>query len=302
MQPDCHGLYGVFSDDPTTTTVLCTIGIIALTLALEIIVHARFGSSGTKKATDEEQARDLLADTPTSLASTSLVSEQPQPVGSLQAQPQDRDGQKDTKTAEDGSYCSPTPSSHTRATRFAFAVIVYSAILILFITRMNEATNPFHEHPECAARVDLPPPNYVVIAFLNVIPLICATSAFLRTLIDCLLARWGSGLRYEIGGKKGWLWTPFMPLFSIGIVAYLALECVKIPVALAMGDREVSMWTASNIWGSESGVRNEEVEMHGEETLGLVENVDGGDGSVVDGPPAYDEVVVSNTSVSKGGK
>ena len=276
--------------------------MIILTLALEIIVHARFGSSSTKKTADEEQTRELVGDTSSSLASTSLVSEQPQAMVSLHAQPQEGVEQQDTKTAEDACCCSPAPSSNTRATRFAFGVIVYSIIVSLFVMRMNEATNPFHEHPECAGRVATPSPNYVAIAFLNVIPLICATSAFLRTLVDCLLARWGSGLTYEIGAKKGWPWTPFMPIFSIAIVGYLALECVKVPVALAMGDREASMWTSSALWGTGGNARNEEIEMHGEESLGLVENVDGGDGGIMDGPPAYDEVVVPSTSMSEGGK
>ena len=59
--------------------------------------------------------------------------------------------------------------------------------------------------------------------------------------------------------------------FGLGLGLF---ECLKIPIALLTGDREVSWWTSKN---KDKGKATEEegLEMQDEERQGLVSNVDG---------------------------
>jgi hypothetical protein len=81
-----------------------------------------------------------------------------------------------------------------------------------------------------------------------------------------------------------------MPLFAVFVVVYMVFECVKIPVAIVMGKKGVSVLTRE--WRSGEDRRSEE-EMWGEEgnrLVGGMESEDEDEGSS-GRPPAYDEVV-----------
>jgi hypothetical protein len=185
---------------------------------------------------------------------------------------------------------------HTRATRLALACLLYPAILTAFIVRINAAHALEEKINEC--RDFISGPFWPGIFVLSIIPVICASSAFLRALVDCILVRWNSSLSFDLKDfKQSWQWPPCLPLFGVAVLVCVGFECVKLPIALVMGKREISAFAAG--WRSPG---EEEVDLRGEEEMGLVENVDredeegsvsGEEGERRDGPPAYDEVVGS---------
>lgn len=149
---------------------------------------------------------------------------------------------------------------------------------------------------DCRPHIHIPPPNWTAITFLAIIPFICASFAFLRALVNCVLVRFDTSLSdtIDVTDKRA-PWPTCLPItgsmmFGCGAVCLVGVgvfKCVQIPVALIMGRYEMS--DVLKAWGN----GGEEVEMQVEEGRGLVEGMDRdrdyGEGS--DGPPAYDEVV-----------
>jgi hypothetical protein len=311
----CTDLYGhLEKDDPSTTTVVCTIALIVLAVLIEVMVHISFDGTGGCRSKDEEEAINLLSN-PSAEASaipnTTPVPEQPQREDGLQAEPHvaSGDGAQTTpttsrskSTSNERSFCCiASPSPHTRATRLAFAMILYAGVLAAFILRIQEAMQRPYVDILCTRFIHPSTPNWAAIAFLNVIPFACASVAFLRAVVDCLLVRSGTSLAYEFDSKEGCGWMPCMPFMSVLAVGYLFFECVKVPVALLMGDREVSLWT-SKIKKKQTVVVDE-IEMSGEETQGLIGGPDIEEELDTDGLPTYNEVVGPNSSGStKEGK
>ncbi|KAH7079474.1 hypothetical protein FB567DRAFT_532650 [Paraphoma chrysanthemicola] len=290
----CRNFYWRVLDGKTenaSTATWCTIAIIFCAILLEIVVHISFGSLiPASKTKSDEEAPSLLPDN-----TPDLVSQQPQPESEPHAEPPSAEGQQiDAKPASTEassmSCCPASPSPRTRATRLVFALILYSITLGTFITRIHSASTPPHIDYRCRAYISVPAPNWTAITFLNIIPFICASFAFLRTLVDCVLVRWRSGLRNDFQ-HDGCFWFPCMPFFGLALIVYLTFEALKIPVAWIMGDWDVSLWTQ---W-SQSVKNTENIEMGGEEARGLMDNVDvvgeDEDTDVTEGLPAYDEVV-----------
>jgi hypothetical protein len=313
----CTNLYGhLEKDDPSTTTSVCTIALIVLAVLIEVMVHISFKSSAGSKSKDEEEAINLLPDASaeaSAIPDTTSISEQPRREDGLQAGPQiaSGDGAQTTSTTssskststEESSCCTASPSPHTRATRLAFAMILYAGVLAAFILRIQEAMRRPYVDILCVNMIHPSTPNWTAITFLNIVPFVCASVALLRAVVDCLLVRSGTSLTYDFESKEGCGWMPCMPFMSVLIVGYLLFECVKVPVALLMGDREVSLWT-SKLKKKQTAVVDE-IEMTGEETQGLIGGADVDAELDTDGLPTYNEVVGSNSSGStregKGG-
>lgn len=235
-----------FSSTPSTKAVLCTIAILILTVALEVIAHFTF-----KDKTAEAQAT-------------------PDPTTNRYA------------------------TTHTRATRLALAFILYPLILTVFILRILEANSGRVISKECQKYIS--GTDWVAIFFLNIIPFACASTSFLRALVDCILVRFNSGLRDNFSnlrdeeGKPPWF--PCMPLFAAFCLVYVAFECLKVPIALMMGKKDISKFTSNR--NSPGNVRLNEMRSQGEEARGLVEGMENGEENEntddAKGLPAYEEV------------
>lgn len=200
-------------------------------------------------------------------------------------------------------------SPHTRATRLAIACILYPIILPLFIIRINDATHIPDIGKQCQQYI--PPTNWPAISVLNILPFTCASLTFLSALVDCVLVRWNTGLpaNFEnFKAEKTWPWVLSMPLLGVVGVSTAIFEGLKVPIALVMGDKEISAWTAG------SRRYGDEVELRGNEGLRLVEDSDEEceedeeeeeeddeeaeleDENDKDGPPAYEEAVPPTSS------
>ncbi|KAH7071248.1 hypothetical protein BKA63DRAFT_493085 [Paraphoma chrysanthemicola] len=277
--------------EDSSTATWCTIAIIFCAILLEIVVHTNFGSQKpTSKTNSDEEAPSLLPDN-----TPDLVSEQPQPESEPHAEPPPAGGQQidanpDTTEASSASCCPASPSPHTRATRLVVALILYAIALGTFITRIHSATTPPYIDYRCRRYISVPAPNWTAITFLSIIPFICASFAFLRALVDCILVRWQSSLKHGLQ-DDGCFWFPCMPFFGLAVIVYGTFEALKIPVAWIMGDWEISIWTKK----MKSVKGTEDIEMGGEEARGLMDGVDAvGEDENIDGTeglPAYDEVV-----------
>lgn len=203
------------------------------------------------------------------------------------------------------------PDPPLRASRFAMGLIIYAGILAAFIVRIRDARDQPYIPEPCQEEIGLEGPDWTAIAFLNIIPFICATFALLRAFVDCVLVRWGKSLGIFSTGTFAVPWPPcapvlgilFVVVFVVVVALYLLFECVRIPAALIMGRWEASIWTAEFARGSENG--NVDEERRGEEGMGLVQNADGGenaDGEGSEEPPAYDEAVESKVRGGNEGK
>jgi hypothetical protein len=281
----CHNFYWrVRSDkhESSAKATWCTIAIIICAILLEIVVHINFETRDSPvKNTDEEEASSLLPEDP-----PILVSEQPQPESEPHAEPRTVEQAKNENAKWNKpiftSCCSDSSGPHTRATRLAIALILYAITLGTFIARIHAATNHPHIDYRCRPYLSIPSPNWTAITLLNIIPFICATFAFLRALVDCVLVRWKSGLVYDFQGD-GCPWVPCMPFFAVVVLVYGAFEALKVPIACIMGDWEMSIWTRG-------------ASKKGREEVGE----DDGEAGREDGLPAYDEIVGSERDRNGG--
>ncbi|KAH7396249.1 hypothetical protein BKA66DRAFT_260778 [Pyrenochaeta sp. MPI-SDFR-AT-0127] len=317
-QERCHNTYGYLETrSPSSKTVFCTLAIIVLTICIEVLANGRLDYCNATEKQDEEEASILVTEAP--LESSAIapitamtVSDQPQLQPEIQAESQamsEVDDPHTTKIDSDATKpdlpprafcCYEDPSPLIRANRLVVGTILFSLVLAVFIIRIQEATTRPYIDFLCWSIIHPPPPNWTAIVFLNIIPFTCAAFAFLRTLVDCVLVRWGTGLSYDTK-KIQRFWTPLMPFMIIFCAGYMLLECFKVPIACLMGDREVSLWTAKKKDNGKS--KMEDIELQGEETQGLVDNIDGPEdaiGNDVYGPPAYDEVCTSVERPEKG--
>jgi hypothetical protein len=245
-----------FDDDfPSTTAILCSVGTIILTFALESVVHMGSPAHDSKQNDMENEVSGSETDEPHRVAEDN--------VALLERNPSSQTESTHTKRS---SLASP----QLRAKRLAVASILYPIILTVFTIRMTDGTGP------------------AAFYLVSIIPFTIATFAFLRTLVDCVLVRFKIGLSRSFGAE-GIPWMPFMP-FSF----------------VVCGLFEGGKWCAGMIMGSGRMDKGEREEDMGEETWGLVGNVDGGesgsedgDGEGFGGPPAYDEAVGSQKSVGR---
>lgn len=204
-----------------------TLGLIALTIVLEALSHETLNCCTT--ISDVTDANDTHTDRMSYEAVLpGVVNEQPRPQAPPEAEASSSSSaqshapaQKRTPTQKQ-SCCLPNLSPNVRTNRLVTAIFLYAGILLFFIMRMRDIRAP-HLRPECAGYISLdqasdrmPVLNWWVVVLLNVLPFVCASFGLLRTIVDCILVRWGQGLGY--GGKrvgKTWTWPVCMPLVAL---------------------------------------------------------------------------------------
>ncbi|KAF9691352.1 hypothetical protein EKO04_010567 [Ascochyta lentis] len=277
------------SNMPTVTNVICTILIVGFTVFLEIAVHGKTDCC-TTISDENDQSVDTDPDaTSREVLLPTIVIEQPgsyKPLPShapsVNAEIQDAEVEQSQLSVQPDFCCYPNPSPNVRANRLITAVFLYAVVLAAFITRMHEIKDPYIR-PECRRYVSIPEPNWWGVVLLNILPVIAASFSLMRTVVDCLLVRWGQGLTYggQTGGSAWLTWAPCMPFYLV----YIGVGGLfKWPIGWLMGKHR-SRWSATR---TAIGMRGD-IEMQGEEATGLIDDVDG-EGSV-DGPPAYDGTV-----------
>ena len=308
----CHDTYGhLASDSASAKTFYCTFAIIIGMILLEVFANAKLVccDDTSQGAKDEE---DVSKDS-TAIPLTMTVIEQPrpQPEPQVELQPTPNNNDQTTRNPDlaeakkpDDSTCawccSEDPTPHVRANRLAVSTFLFGLVLTAFIIRIEEATTSPYIDPTCWSIIHTTPPNWTAIVFLNIIPFVLASFAFLRALVDCMLVRWNMGLTNDTKSKRDdrYFWFPLMPFLLVCGICYVLMELVKIPIAFLMGDREVSLWTSKT--KNKGKKKVEDTEMQGEEAQGLVDNVDGQGGAdeqSVGEPPAYDEVCSPRESI-----
>ncbi|KAH6639082.1 hypothetical protein C7974DRAFT_126041 [Boeremia exigua] len=257
------------------SSVICTALMLYLTAFLEVAVH--MNCCGTRE--DGERHDTSPDDTSQEALLSTIVAEQPRPQSTPQAN-LSQGNTSDPSTNEEAAkpdpskapyaltccvFCLPNPSPSVRANRLIIAILLYAAILTAFIIRVRN-----------------PEPNCYALGFFNILPLCIASLSLLRAVIDCYLVRQGRSLTY-VGqeGAEGWTtWPPCMAFF-------LPFWCIRAGLG----------WPIEWLMGMPLGARNrrafveEDIEMGGEETRGLVDGLDEddseGEGERGD-PPAYE--------------
>jgi hypothetical protein len=239
---DCFREFGNLEDSsPSTRTVLCTIAILVLTIALECAAHAFKNedccyekdadgnfirkdpepsiyapSNGT--STDAENPTPENANTQTSIPGPVTGSGGEVPVGERK------------KKADHTHIASPT----CRANRLVTTTALLIPITIAFALRIRETQ---FEYPwKCQSSFNIPPPKWWAITLFNIIPSVCASMAWLRTLVDCVLVRRNKTVPFEF-------WPPVLPLAIIAI----AITCIGMfardMVFLVMGRKDLMTFT-----------------------------------------------------------
>jgi hypothetical protein len=269
--------------------VLCTLGLIAFTILLEIVVHFDmegcfiFSEQRHNGYRDDEETNPGKYEDDDSIASeTTLVFDQPgghHLVSPLLCNNQDRSHNTLPPQIEENdrdSYshcCIPHPSTSTRTSRLFLATVIYIPTLTLFILliRHFSRTRYVPTSPECHQYHPLPssPQDVAGVVFLNIILFICATFAFLRSFMDAVVGKSRrTGLSYEF--KVGGWWVCFPLTGAVVDVAYLWLGVCTglkwIMVEVLIGKRMLAHWWA----GSGSGHRA--VGMQDGEAVRLIEN------------------------------
>jgi hypothetical protein len=172
------------------------------------------------------------------------------------------------------------PSPHTRASRFVVASFTMVPLILAFVFRIKGTEMPNYPQ-KCIDNTDIEGPVWVAIAIFTILPFSCACIAWLRSLVDCVLVRFGTSLK----DTSDTVWPSCLPIMGllmlIGKLRYLALE----GVLKAMQHPQ--------------GKRKEDIEMgSGEEGTGLVENMERSDNEeTAELPPAYNEVGSSRSDL-----
>ncbi|KAF2626341.1 hypothetical protein BU25DRAFT_411746 [Macroventuria anomochaeta] len=309
------------SNAPNTYTVVCTALIVLFTFLLEYVAHSHLDCCNMINDDDDNNTLNTSLNTRShEVLSPTIVDEQPRPrIAPQDDEPQvatsqpiasdqvPKSAQKKPPPLSDCcTCCLPYPSPNIRANRLIVAVFLYAVTLTAFIVRIHDINHPYIR-PECQGYVwkgqgSIPEPNWWAVALLNILPFIAASFNLVRTVVDCFLVRWGQALVYDGGISGTCTWPPCIPLFLV----YVVIKGVFAwPIAWMMGRPMSSVWLASKAQTR----RRDDIEMQGDETRRLVDDVDGegeeGEGST-DGPPAYNVAVHHQTpqgqgEVSKGG-
>ena len=165
------------------------------------------------------------------------------------------------------------PLLHTRASRFAVASFKMVPLILAFVFRIKGTEVP--DYPQkYIDNTNIEGLVWVAIAIFTIFPFSCACTAWLRSLVDCVLFRFGTSLK----DTSDTIWPSCLPIMGplklIGKLKDLAMEGVLKAMQHPLEKRK------------------EDIEMgSGEEGTALVENMERGDDEeVVELPPAYDEV------------
>ncbi|KAF2852014.1 hypothetical protein T440DRAFT_49428 [Plenodomus tracheiphilus IPT5] len=270
----------VDDDYPSSTTVLASAAIIALTIALEIAVNSSAACISDLINQSKPTHHYVEAETQTS----DLVTLQPPPRDSPLLRPLTSTAPEPELKSNQFYKNSPTPS--LRANRLAAAMIIYTLLTTAFTLRIRETQQVGYV-------------NWTFTTIVNILPFTSATLAFLRAFVDAVLVRWGKGLRSGCSGEGegGCVWMPCLVVMGPLGVGWWVSQRV---VAVVMGRRVV--WGGRRK-GKKRG-RVEDVEMYGEERERLVGGDFGGEvgaGEGSGGLPAYEETVEEGVKIGREG-
>lgn len=280
-----------------------TLGLIAFTLALEALSHGTLTCSTISGGDDANNVH--TDERPHRVVFPAIVAEQPRPevppvaAASSSASEQSPVSAQEKTPTHKPSCCLPNVSPNVRANRLITAIFLYAGILAFFIIRMRDVRIP-HLRPECANYVSIyrasdkmPVPNWWWVLPLNILPFVCASFSLLRTVVDCVLVRWGQGLDYgETKANNTWAWPVCMPLKALWFLPYITIKVLMVyPIACMMGRPMSTTW--SSTIPKTQRARSDDIEMQSEEMTRLVDDVDGVEEAEErpDSPPAYDEAV-----------
>ncbi|KAH8657850.1 hypothetical protein BX600DRAFT_468266 [Xylariales sp. PMI_506] len=186
---DCEKQYPLAgSYAPSFKTVLLTIFILLLSLAIELGIHAH------KKSSCNEALRDL----PAGDIGQSSAQTDDQGRGESKADPPTRAKSTSRILVErlfKDSCHHDFPTPVLRANRFIGATLAIVPLCIAFAFRIKDTR--VESLGTCIYHIDFVPPNWVAISIFNILPLACACTAWLRTLVDCVLFRFDTALSYE---------------------------------------------------------------------------------------------------------
>jgi hypothetical protein len=177
----------------------------------------------------------------------------------------------------DGEHSQPTLKD--RAHNLMVATLFIIPICIVFALRIRDAKRPVGPADYdafCRKEMHVSRTQWWAVVLFNIVPLICACMAWLRTLVDCILVRWNRSLTYE-------MWPPVWP---ISMVARVVLPIARNMVLLfAMRPSKAAARRKST--DVETGPR---ADMH-EERRGLMpeENVTDDDEATAYDPRISDE-------------
>ena len=258
------------------TVVLTLLGLI-LTTSIECVVHSSFklvSKTTTELQPPPNSPSEIDAPAPNATETLAHSTTQPTPIDALDVSPP-VEQTKCTKTSTT-IWCEPHPSISTRVRRLTWATILLVPVCLVFGFRMAD-TNFLNVRHECMKFLSFLPlrPNWWAITLLNIVPFVLAITAWIRALVDCLLVRWGKGLRYPDEDTPLFAWPPCAPVFFVILFA-------AVPLFLLMGLlNKGARWVAGK-----TVVENDDVEL-GEENRGLIVGMDAEDRDM-DAPPAYE--------------
>lgn len=291
--------------------VFCTVAICYGTFFLEIVVHSYMNCCNTIR---DEEGFNPLSTSPDSQQARlpKIVVEQPRSEAPPRADSSQGDASQPNESGQSSEsahanfppsptycdWCVANPSPNIRANRLIVAIFLYAAILAAFIIRIDYIRGPDirYECQRYVSKHSIPGPNWWIIGLFNILPFFIATLSLSRTVVDLYLVRSGRGLKYA-GQNDTEDWTTWPPCMAFFLVFVCIRTAVRWPIILLMGTPRHRAGLGFN--GSTHA--DEDIEMRGEETRGLVDGVDDGDSDYEGddvGPPAYGDAVHGRRSVS----
>ncbi|KAF2008051.1 hypothetical protein P154DRAFT_516801 [Amniculicola lignicola CBS 123094] len=255
-QVDCSSEYNF--QGPSVSTIIFSIALVILAILIELVVHSNFTFKSSKR---KPKYKPVAEDEPPEDAPT----QQPEAEASTTS--------SRTKKTVSGFF-NNSPSPAIRKTRLITATILYIPVVVIFSLRLGFALHP-NVRSGCEEFVELGWPSIILV---GIFPFVISTSAWLRALVDWILIRYNRTLSYTWGK---WFWPPCLPVACLFIPHFLVFGILLV---LALGFKKCAV-SLMGMVGKVSGLEEEEeeVELVGEEELGLLEDVDS------DVPPAYEE-------------
>jgi hypothetical protein len=245
-------------ENPITTGFLTLLGLI-LTTSIQCVVH--FSPEPTSKTTTESQhpPNSLSEIDAPAFDATGLLphnTTETTPIDAFNASPSvERSKSTEAWTT---AWCEPHPSPSTRARRLTRSTILLIPICLVLGFGMADRTSK-----ECRRYIASSAPLH----WWGIVFFIFVVDAWLRALIDCLLVRWGEGLRYPAKSSWGLGWPPFAP---VSLVITVAASLVNKGAKWVMG---------------KTVAENNDLELG--ENRGLIVGIDA-ENQDVHGPPAYE--------------
>lgn len=111
--------------------------------------------------------------------------------------------------------CRDVQEVKRRANRFVVATLAIVPLWIAFAFRIPDTQ--VSSLGDCAGKISFAPPNWFAITIFNILPLTCASTAWLGSLIDCVLARFNRSMPYHY-------WPPALPIYGVFILLKIMLE------------------------------------------------------------------------------